>query len=278
MIDLGSAAVIGLGLIGGSVARDLHARGLAVRGWDSDPAALQAAVRDGVVEPLPAALAGLREVDLVVLAVPVRSTLELLGPLAERVSDRTVVMDVGSTKRSAVSEAVRAGIGTRFVGSHPLAGDTRSGWDASRTGLFEGERIFITPTHQTEERAADLVSRMWQAFGARPQRIDPYEHDRLMAWISHAPQALSTVLGLALSDAGIAPSDLGSGGRGAIRLAASSSGMWADILADNSEEVARALHSILSRLGSLTAAVERGDVTELERLLRTSRSWATTET
>lgn len=273
MSEIRSAAVLGLGLIGGSLARDLSSRGIAVQGWDSDPGTLDAAVRDGVVSPLDEERTGLGEAELVVLAAPVRATLGLLRGVADLVSAGAVVTDVGSTKRSVMNAAAETGLRDRFVGSHPLAGDHRSGWQASRAGLFEGARVFVTAEPGTDERKTKLVCGMWGHVGARPEPIDASEHDRLMAWVSHAPQALSSLLASALADAGLRHSALGTGGRSMTRLAGSSPTVWTDIFADNADEVAPALRSILARLGSLTAAIERGDLSEIRKELDRSRNW-----
>lgn len=271
------AAVLGLGLMGGSIARDLASTGWVVSGWDSDAGTLERAVQAKVVQPLARALEGLEQADLVILAVPVRTAVELLPELAGRISADGVLTDLASTKRTVVSAAVSAGLGKRFVGSHPLTGDHRSGWEASRTGLFEGAPVFITGTGESEEASIERVCGVWRGLGARPKRIGAVEHDRLMAWVSHAPQALSSALGLALDDAGLRRADLGPGGRAMTRLAGSSPAMWADIFIDNSEEVAPVIQSVISRLRSLTGAMERGDVMALKRLLEHSRGWGSDE-
>lgn len=274
MTEIRSAAVLGLGLIGGSLARDLGSRGIAVRGWDTDSEALDRAVRAGVVSALDDGLSGLREADLVVLATPIGASAGLLRGMADLIGPGTVVTDVGSTKRSVMVAAAEAGLRDRFVGSHPLAGDHRSGWDVSRTGLFDGARVFITAPPEIDRRCTALVWGMWELVGARPERIEASEHDRLMAWVSHAPQVLSSLLAAALADAGLQHSALGPGGRAMTRLAGSSSTLWTEILADNADEVAPALRSVLARLASLTEAIERGDLPDIRAQLDRSRAWA----
>lgn len=267
-----SVAVVGLGLIGGSMARDLHARGVEVAGWDADAATLDRASHEGVVTPIGPALRELESVDLVVLAIPVTAARGALSDIAN-LSGGAVITDVGSTKRSIIAAAGAAGVGQRFVGSHPLAGDERSGWSASRLGLFRAARVFVTPAATAGAAAVSSVTSLWRALGAEPELIPAGEHDELMAWASHAPQVVSTALGAALADAGVARSELGPGGRDATRLAGSSPDVWAEILAENSDEVSRALRSVIARLEGVTAAVESGEIAELKAVLSRAREW-----
>lgn len=277
MTSIRSATVIGLGLIGGSLVRDLRSLQVEVRAWDADPRTLEEASRGGDIIRLGSDLDGAGASDLVVLAVPVQSAGDVLRQIAGTLGVHTVITDVGSTKCSIVRTARELEVGARFVGSHPLAGDHRSGWTAGRAGLFEGARVFLTPTDETPGRVLDRITSLWVSLGARPEAIDAQTHDRRMAWISHLPQAVSTALGLALHEAGIAHSQLGPGGRDVTRLAASSAQVWADILCDNAQNVVAALRATTSRLGSLTAAVEQGDHAEITRMLEDSSLWATVE-
>src|SRR4051812_8354935 len=162
-----SAAVIGLGLIGGSVARDLASRGVHVRGFDAHEDALLAAAADGVVERGPndsyEALAGC---DLVVIAVPVDTALDVLRRAAPHLSQATLITDVGSTKARIVALAETLGLGPRFVGSHPMAGDHRSGWSASRVGLFNEAPVYLCPAAGTDSGAMELADQWWRSIGA----------------------------------------------------------------------------------------------------------------
>ncbi|CAA9333315.1 MAG: hypothetical protein AVDCRST_MAG89-2245, partial [uncultured Gemmatimonadetes bacterium] len=185
-----SAAILGLGLIGGSLARDLAANGVRVFAGDRDEAAVRAAAEQGIARPL----TWNEPMDVVVLAVPVVAARELLRELAGRMEGVRLITDAGSTKRSIVDAAEQMGIGARFVGSHPLAGDHRSGWDASRAGLFEGARVYLSPSPSTDADALELARELWTRVGAVPEVMDAVEHDRRLAWTSHLPQAASTAL------------------------------------------------------------------------------------
>jgi len=264
-----SAAVLGLGLIGGSVARDLAARGVRVFAWDRDETAVRAAVERGIAQPL----RWDEPLDVVILAVPVLAAHDLLTQLADRMADVRLITDAGSTKRSIVARAQSLGLGARFVGSHPLAGGHRTGWDASRAGLFAGARVFLSPTASTDDGVLRLASALWVELGARPEVMDAAEHDRRVAWTSHLPQLVSSALGGALAAAGIDRAELGPGGRDATRLAGSSPDLWTDIATDNADEILPALQAAEQRLRDLREAIARGDRARLRTLLAAGREW-----
>lgn len=273
-LNIGPVAVFGLGLIGGSLARDLTAGGVRVLGYDRDPDAAAAALREGVTaRSLAPTLEGVEEAEIVVLAVPVGAAPELLARLSPRLGSARLVTDVGSTKGGIVAAAARMGLADRFVGGHPLAGDARSGWDASREGLFRGARVFLTPSHDTPGDALALAGGLWRAVGASPEVLSAEEHDRRLAWTSHLPQLLSTSLALALAGAGIAKGDLGPGGRGVARLAGSSPEMWSGICLENAEALGAALASVRGRIEGVEEALREGDEAALRRFFAEGRSW-----
>lgn len=271
--EIRTVAILGLGLIGGSLARDLHARGIRVLGWDRDAASLAAALADGVVHPLADDLADVQQADVVVLAIPVGTAVERLRELAPRLGGVRLITDVGSTKTSIVRAAEAAGLGPRFVGSHPLAGDHRSGWAASRTGLFADARVFLCPARRASEAALDLARGLWIRVGARPEEIDPDLHDVRLAWTSHLPQVVSTAVALTILQTGTRRAELGTGGRDVTRLAGSDPEMWADILVDNADALSSALAMMSARLGLLHDAVARRDRDEIRRLFAEARAW-----
>lgn len=264
-----SAAIIGLGLIGGSLARDLAARGVRVFAGDRDDNAVRAAVEQGIAQPL----RWDEPLDVVVLAVPVLAAGKLLHDIAAKAHPVRLITDVGSTKRSIMTAAEGQGIGARFVGSHPLAGDHRSGWDASRDGLFQGAPVYLAPTPSTDADALELARELWTMVGGVPEVMDAAEHDRRLAWTSHLPHAASTALARALAEAGIARSDLGRGGRDVTRLAGSSPEIWADILVDNADEVSTALASMATHLSATRDAVVSGDRDRLRALWAAANQW-----
>jgi cyclohexadieny/prephenate dehydrogenase len=270
--EIRSVAVVGLGLIGGSLARDLSARGFRVAGWDQDVGAFQAAYAAGVVHQLLGPES--EPVDALVIAVPVLAAPHMLRKALQYAAGARLITDAGSTKRSIVHAAEALGIGARFVGAHPLAGDHRSGWDASRRGLFDGARVFLTPTASTRPDVMRLASDLWTAVGARPEVVDAAEHDARLAWTSHLPQLVSSALSAALAGRGIARDELGPGGRDVTRLAGSDPAMWADILIDNAEAMDAALATLSARIGGFRAAIAAGDRDAIHRLLAEARAWS----
>lgn len=269
-----TVAVVGLGLVGGSIARDLAARGVRVLAHDRDEFVVRAAMRDRVVHrALDAQLTGIGEAELVVLATPVSATLQLLALVAGTDPRPCVVMDVGSTKASAVAAAQSLGIGAQFVGSHPMAGDHRSGWRASRRGLFTGARVYLCPASDTAPEALDVATSFWTGLGAEPIVMDANAHDARLAWASHLPHVAATMLGAALADAGIDRSLLGPGGRDTTRLAGSSPELWADIARDNAPALDAALAGFERQLTSFRRSLATGGAEALAAHFAAAREW-----
>jgi len=269
-----SAGIIGLGLIGGSIARDLSALGVRVLAYDRDPSTIELARAEGVVdEVLDGSLAGLRDAEVVIVAVPV-SSLRIVLAAMPALQRARLITDVGSTKRSALLAAESLGIGERFVGSHPMAGDHRSGWRASRGGLFDSARVYMCRTQHTRGDAFVLAQELWQALGASPEEIAADAHDHLLAYASHLPQAIATALALALADAGVSRSSLGPGGRDTTRLAGGSAEMWTAIARDNADALLPAIAALEAQLQTLKATLARGDEGAIRAMFTMARTWS----
>jgi prephenate dehydrogenase len=267
-------AVLGLGMMGGSLARGLAARGARVIGLDRDEGQVEAAMREGVVQDrLDGDLTGIETSEVVLLALPVHATIEMLPRLSGRLASARLVMDVASTKRTIVAAAERAGLGATFVGAHPLTGSHRSGWGASRESLFEDARIFLCPTASTTPAARQLAESFWRELRAGSEWLDAALHDEQMAWRSHLPHLLSTALALTLRDAGVRRSALGPGGRDMTRLAGGSADMWASIVGDNAASILAAIDACDEQLASLRVALTRDDADLVHRWLEDGRSW-----
>ena len=275
MTTFDSVAIVGLGLIGGSVARDLAALGTTIHAYDADATQLAAAVRDGIVKaPMDASLDGVRGADIVIIAVPVDAAVDVLGRIAGLARDDALIMDVGSTKARIVEAASQLGLGDRFVGAHPLAGDHRSGWEASRTRLFVDAAVYLCPPR---EAGSDLIARaadFWQCLGGRPECMSATPHDLRLAWTSHLPHMVSMSLALALERAGVRRELLGPGGRDTTRLAGSSPELWTAISLENAAAISAALERTEQELAALRVAIERGDATTLRARLSEARDWA----
>lgn len=267
-------AIIGLGLIGGSLARDLAARGTRVRAYDRDRASLADAIAQGVVEcALDADLGGVRDASAIVIAVPVDAAVEVLERIAPLVQRDALVTDVGSTKTGIVACAARLGLERNFVGAHPLAGDHRSGWPAARAGLLCGARVYLCPTAATEAALVERASDFWAQFGAQPTTIAPARHDEQLAYTSHLPQFVSIGLALALARRGVERRDLGPGGRDVTRLAGSSPEMWTAIARENADALHDALLTAERELAGLRGALSGTSGEALHERLAAAHAW-----
>lgn len=268
-----SATVVGLGLMGGSIARDLAARGVRVRGYDADRARLDDAVRDGIVsDPLDLDFDG-AGADVIVLAVPVDQAPAMLRRLARVARSARLVTDVGSTKTSIVAAASELRLDDCFVGSHPMAGDHRSGWIASRRDLFAGALVYLCPTSAARPSVVEVASHFWRWLGATPCLMDADAHDRHVAWTSHLPHLVSAALGLALAGAGIERAALGPGGRDTTRLAGSSPDMWTAIATDNRAAIDQALASAETEVARLRSALRDGDAALVRERFAAAQAW-----
>jgi prephenate dehydrogenase len=268
-----TVAVIGIGLIGGSLARALSARGVLVMAYDRDSAALDKGLAEGVVQiALDESLDGLAEAAAIVLALPTDATREIMPRISRLATNATLITDVCSTKRSVLSVAEQCGISDRFVGAHPLAGDHNSGWSASRSDLFEGATVFLCQSH-AGGAALRMSHLLWRAAGADTVTIDASAHDALMASVSHVPQLAATALALTLNNLAIARTRLGPGGRDMTRLAGSSPDMWVPVVQDNADQILPVLSAFQRQLDVLRSAIEAHDPDALSRLLQEGNRW-----
>ena len=273
--DEGPCAILGLGLIGGSIARDLAVRKVRVFGFDTDTQTLNAARRARVIgRVVDESLEQLREARTVILAVPVDAAAELLTRAAPFLGNVTLITDVGSTKSTIVAHAQSLGLGAKFVGSHPLAGDHRSGWTASRRALFLRAKVFVCPTRTSRPETIGFAHTFWRSLGALPVDMAAKTHDAEVAYTSHLPHLLSAALARTLSRANHPRSALGAGGRDATRLASSSPEMWSAIVAANGPNLTRALDAYLKELRLLRKAATSGDAAAIHELFTATGAWS----
>jgi len=265
------AAIAGVGLIGGSLALAARAAGLIgeVVGLGRSQANLDVALRRGIVDRVARDAADIGRVDLVVLAVPVRSTRATAAALLPHLAPGTVLTDVGSVKGEVV-DAMQALLPSDrpFVGGHPIAGGERAGAAVADAALFRGARCILTPTGRTDAAALARVRALWQGVGARVEEMSPAAHDRALAWTSHVEHALAYALVRAI--AGADPALLAAGGpslRDATRVAASPAELWRDIFLANADPVADAIAKVVGELDGLRRAIASGDATALHKLL-----------
>ncbi|MCP5266167.1 MAG: prephenate dehydrogenase/arogenate dehydrogenase family protein [Burkholderiaceae bacterium] len=280
---VGRVAIIGAGLIGGSLGAALGARGLATErvAYDSSPDARQRLVptiADRVASSIAEACDG---AELVVVACPVTALDEVFARIGRHAPPDCLVTDCTSTKRTAIA-AARAGLGSlfeRFVPGHPIAGSERSGPLAARPELFSGKAWLLCPLDAAQSAAADRLAPLLTAVGASVERMDAGEHDAMFAEFSHWPHAVVFALCAAVARGGygaLAARFSGAGLRDTTRIGASSPDLWADILLDNREAVLASASRFAEALDALRDRLENGVRGDLVELLAAGSEWRRT--
>lgn len=257
-IDDLTIAIVGLGLMGGSLAMALKRRGVGRRVLGAD-ANEQVVVQAMALGAMDVPCEGFADVDLIVLAMPVRAIIAWLNTHGTQLRGDQMVMDLGSTKRETVSamDALQA----QCVGGHPMCGKERAGIDAADADLFEGATFVLTPTRRTSDDALQLAQQLVTRVGAQPLCMDAQTHDRAVAAISHLPYLLSVSLVNTVSDLRDANAAqlAASGYRSVTRLAASDVQMMNDIVVTNRAHILDMLDRFQVELGQLRAAIAAGD-------------------
>ena len=274
-----TVAIIGVGMIGGSIGCALLERKLAERklaerviGIGRRKASLAAAQKLGCVTETTTSIAqGVADAELVVVCTPVELVPQHLAEAAEHAPAGTLLTDVGSTKSALVAEAeklLRAQIAgpLPFVGSHPIAGSERTGADAARSDLFVGRTVVVTPTVASDDAATERIEQFWQSLDAQTVRMSPDEHDAALARTSHLPHLVASALAAA-TPAELLPLTAG-GWCDATRVAAGDPELWRQILAANSVHALKALADFETVICRLRNALEAGDGQGLADILR----------
>ena len=267
-------AIVGLGLIGGSIALGVRERWPAVRVLGVDRHSVIAhALGGGAIDRGAGDTSEIGDVDLVILAAPVRQNVVLLAEVAQRISSTTVVTDVGGTKRDIVDAARVLRLKDAFVGGHPIGGAERGGFGFARPDMFKGRPWIFTPDDGASPAVVESLFTFARGLGARPSVLDADAHDRVMAFLSHLPQltasALMDVIG---STAG--PDGLRLAGRGlvdATRLASSPADTWIDVCATNAPAIGDALDALIARLIELRESLSGGEA--LPRIFDEAGRW-----
>lgn len=266
-------AIIGVGLIGGSLGLAIKKKGLAreVVGVTRHRASLikaksLGAIDKGTLNPLEAA----KDADLIVIATPVADIPKVIKKLISKVKPGCIITDVGSTKSKVVGEAERIlPRGIHFVGGHPMAGSERKGVGSATTNLFKGSVCFLTKARFTDLLALKKVKAIWQNIGARVEVVSPKQHDRIVASISHLPHLVAFNL------AAVVPGkDLryAAGGFGdTTRVAASDPAMWRDIYLTNWDEVSKALDRFVDSLKNVRALIVGQESQKLLKKLKRAK-------
>jgi cyclohexadieny/prephenate dehydrogenase len=262
-------AIIGVGLIGGSIGMAVKARGVArkIIGIDRDSKSLSRAIDCGAIDTGTLDLAGgVQGADLVVVCVPVGQMAELIVEAALYCSSGTIFTDGGSTKGNIVSGIARKlPIGIDYVPAHPLAGSEKTGAENAQPDLFVNRTAVVTPIPGTSAKAVERIVQFWQSLGSTVVKMSAEDHDRALAVTSHLPHAVAAAV------AGATSFDLlsltASGFRDVTRIAAGDPRMWAEIFLANREAVLPALSAFANRLSEFQKLIESGDGAGLVRWL-----------
>lgn len=250
-------AILGVGLIGGSLALSLKQQGLVkqVVGYGRSQANLVQALALGIIdEAVDSACAAVQAADVVVMAVPIASMRDLLTEIKPELSDSAILTDVGSAKGCWIEDVLAVWQGEwpiNAVPAHPIAGAEKSGASAALADLYQGRKVVITPHEQSSESAVAKVTHMWQATGADVRLMSAEEHDQTFAWTSHLPHLLSFALVDMFSQRDDVERlfDYTAGGfRDFTRIAASDPTMWRDIVQLNAPAIAQALTAYQQQL------------------------------
>ncbi|MGB3753267.1 MAG: prephenate/arogenate dehydrogenase family protein [Parerythrobacter sp.] len=259
-------AIIGLGLLGGSLGLALAGReGFATTGYDADPAvrrrAAELELADSVADTLEASVA---EADICVLCVPVGAMAAVAQQLAACLPAACIVSDVGSSKQSVIAALAEALPDHARVPAHPVAGTEHSGPEAAFAALFAGRWCILTPEADTPSHAVRTIAAMWEAVGARIETMDAAHHDTVLAVTSHIPHLIAyTIVGTASDLEQVTQGEVikysAGGFRDFTRIAASDPTMWRDIFLANRGAVLDVLGRFTEDLTALQRAIRDGD-------------------
>ena len=269
MKPLQTVAIVGVGLIGGSIGMAVRKRGIvgSVVGIGRRQETLRVARRVGAVTHTTVDLAkGVAEAELVIVCTPVGRIVEDVRSVAEHCPPETLITDAGSTKQ-AIVEALDGTLprGCRFLGSHPLAGGEKNGPAHASADLFEGRVAILTPTRNTRAEDYDQLEAFWSSLGSMVMQMPPEEHDRALGLTSHLPHAVAAVL------ATMVPENCfrltGAGFIDTTRVAGSDADLWLQIFLANRENLLRALRQYQSELNGLVSALATPDPEKLHEIL-----------
>ncbi len=274
--------VIGVGLLGASLAKACKERGLVdeITGYGRNRENLEKAKGLKIIDHCPNDLgAAVNDADLIVLCTPVSTIVPLIQDLIPQVQPRTLITDVGSVKGPVVHGADKlVPEGIFFVGSHPIAGGESSGLEASIANLYQDAKCIVTPTEKTDETALKKINALWQAVGMDVISLSTEEHDFIFGAVSHLPHivvyALMNTLGaLKTPENRDVTAFSGAGLRDITRIAASDPVMWRDICLSNRNHTLNLIDKFQSKLGEIRSTIEKGDGQELKKEFMTANKY-----
>lgn len=259
---LRKVAIVGVGLIGGSIGLAMRAAGLKIKrvGIGRRRLTLDRALEYDAVDEATLDMAeGVRNVDLVVVCTPIGIMGRMFEEMAPHLAEGAIVTDAASTKAQVVTTATRLlPSRVRFVGSHPIAGSEKTGVEFARADLFQHAVCIVTPVAKSDPEAVQTVQAFWAALGGHVHALTPSRHDQVLARVSHLPHAVAAALVL-LARTGGATDFAGTGFGDTTRIASGDPALWRDIFGSNREAVLAALERLEKELANFRRALKAGD-------------------
>ncbi len=267
--------VIGLGLIGGSIAKDLKSQlNVKVFGVDSSEDHVKQALEMGLIHASTDLVSGIENADIVIISIPVNIIESLLPEVLEKISENTTVIDVGSTKEEICRSITKHPKRSRFVAAHPLAGTEFSGPGAAIKGLFQNKKNIICEKEKTAPDALDVALRLFESLGMTTTFMSPKEHDKHLAYVSHLSHVSSFMLGLTVLDIEKDEKQIfdlaGTGFASTVRLAKSNPKTWSAIFGKNRKYLLEALDSYIIHLQNFRMLIDNKDIEGTEILMAES--------
>jgi prephenate dehydrogenase len=275
-IHFNNVTIIGVGLIGGSLARVMKLKGLAggITGAGRNRSTLETAIRIGVIDRMGQDSAhAVKDADLVVLASPVGTFKQIAREIGHHLKPGAILTDVGSVKGGLIKDIEESlAPGVHYVPAHPIAGREKSGVAESIDTLFQGRRCILTPTTRTDKKALEAVRDLWIAAGADVVVMDADLHDKVFAAVSHLPHVAAFAMMCAVAELNTGTEDYlqfsGGGFRDFTRIAASSPEMWKDICLMNRDHLIKMIDRYIFSLNRFKREIIAGDEPRLEKHLR----------
>lgn len=266
--------VIGLGLIGGSIALDLQSQGHELYGYDKNPIHCEKAVDFDLVSKILPIIEMTHECDVIVISIPVDIASVVLKEVLDHINWNVVVVDTGSTKKSICAQIATHKKRSRFVACHPLAGTEFSGPSAAKKDLYQGKKNIICEEDKSDSDAVELALSLFRSIGMTNLFMNPDDHDKHMAYVSHLSHVSAFMLGTTVLDIEKDEKQIfnlaSTGFQSTVRLAKSSPETWSTIFSDNSDNIVDALNSYINHLSAFKKAIEDEDKETMKSLIQQS--------
>jgi len=261
--------IFGTGLIGGSIGLALKRKNLAgqVMGFSLHKKNAELAIEIGAIDRVASSLEEAQDADLVILAAPVDSIMDIAPNLAKKLKRDCLVIDVASTKEKIVSRL--SGLIPNFVGCHPLAGSEKKGIVNAQVNIFAGSICVITPIASTKKSALNKIESLWRKLGTQVLLLPPARHDRVLAFTSHLPHAVAFSLMGTIPDKFLKISSTGL--KDTTRISGSDQVLWSEIFLSNRENLLASISSFQTKLAALKLALENRDMQSLSKILSAAR-------